>query len=60
MFDGERTYQCTNGFGFGGAEGTRTPDPHNAIVVLYQLSYDPNQSAQYLKNGRRLSKGFFP
>ena len=22
---------------FGGAEGIRTPDPHNAIVVLYQL-----------------------
>jgi hypothetical protein len=27
----------------GGAEGIRTPDPHNAIVVLYQLSYDPSQ-----------------
>ena len=27
-----------------GAEGIRTPDPHNAIVVLYQLSYDPTQS----------------
>ena len=27
----------------GGAEGIRTPDPHNAIVVLYQLSYDPGQ-----------------
>ncbi len=27
----------------GGAEGIRTPDPHNAIVVLYQLSYDPDQ-----------------
>jgi hypothetical protein len=26
----------------GGAEEIRTPDPHNAIVVLYQLSYDPN------------------
>ena len=26
----------------GGAEGIRTPDPHNAIVVLYQLSYDPS------------------
>lgn len=25
----------------GGAEEDRTPDPHNAIVVLYQLSYDP-------------------
>jgi hypothetical protein len=30
--------QC---FQDGGAEGIRTPDPHNAIVVLYQLSYDP-------------------
>jgi hypothetical protein len=30
----------------GGAEGIRTPDPHNAIVVLYQLSYDPIQNAQ--------------
>jgi hypothetical protein len=28
----------------GGAEGIRTPDPHNAIVVLYQLSYDPSQT----------------
>ena len=28
----------------GGAEGIRTPDPHNAIVVLYQLSYDPDQT----------------
>ncbi len=27
----------------GGAVGIRTPDPHNAIVVLYQLSYDPIQ-----------------
>ena len=30
---------------FGGAEGIRTPDPHNAIVVLYQLSYDPKSKA---------------
>jgi hypothetical protein len=30
----------------GGAEGIRTPDPHNAIVVLYQLSYDPIQSEE--------------
>lgn len=30
----------------GGAEEIRTPDPHNAIVVLYQLSYDPNQSVR--------------
>lgn len=27
---------------FGGAEGNRTPDLHNAIVALYQLSYDPD------------------
>jgi hypothetical protein len=25
----------------GGADRDRTCDPHNAIVVLYQLSYDP-------------------
>ena len=30
----------------GGAEGIRTPDPHNAIVVLYQLSYDPIRSGK--------------
>ena len=30
----------------GGAEGIRTPDPHNAIVVLYQLSYDPSRKGR--------------
>ena len=43
-----RTLCCSaaapKAFGAGGAEGVRTPDPHNAIVVLYQLSYDPIQS----------------
>ena len=35
-------YGATAPKAFGaGAEGIRTPDPHNAIVVLYQLSYDP-------------------
>ena len=34
----------------GGAEGIRTPDPHNAIVVLYQLSYDPIWSPNTLNN----------
>jgi hypothetical protein len=43
----------------GGAEGIRTPDPHNAIVVLYQLSYDPIQSDRNLDGGRRMSKQFF-
>ncbi len=28
-----------------GAGGTRTPDPHNAIVVLSQLSYSPKGDA---------------
>ena len=42
----------------GGAEGIRTPDPHNAIVVLYQLSYDPIQWAAICERGRRLSKFF--
>ncbi len=39
---------------FGGAEGTRTLDPHNAIVVLSQLSYSPKQVFRPLKrdNGR--------
>src|SRR5439155_15674351 len=30
--------------GAGGAEGIPTHEPHNAIVVLYQLSYNPNQT----------------
>jgi hypothetical protein len=34
----------------GGAEGIRTPDPHNAIVVLYQLSYDPTRSGRQFKS----------
>ena len=34
---------CAKATKDGGAEGIRTPDPHNAIVVLYQLSYDPIQ-----------------
>jgi hypothetical protein len=43
----------------GGAEGIRTPDPHNAIVVLYQLSYDPSQSEGNLKGCSGLSKRIF-
>ena len=42
----------------GGAEGIRTPDPHNAIVVLYQLSYDPIQSERNVKTRPDLSKVF--
>ena len=29
--------------GGSGAEGTRTPDPLNAIQMLYQLSYSPSE-----------------
>ncbi len=36
----------------GGAEEIRTPDPHNAIVVLYQLSYDPTSGSG--NDGRNL------
>ena len=42
----------------GGAEGIRTPDPHNAIVVLYQLSYDPIQWAAICEPDPNLSKFF--
>jgi|DewCreStandDraft_2_1066082.scaffolds.fasta_scaffold00002_472 hypothetical protein len=43
----------------GGAEGTRTPDPHNAIVVLYQLSYDPTRLKHNLGTSPRLSKSLW-
>ncbi len=33
----------TTGLSGDGAEGTRTLDPHNAIVVLSQLSYSPKK-----------------
>jgi hypothetical protein len=31
---------------FGGAEGTRTPDPHTASVVRYQLRHGPQRPAR--------------
>ena len=36
--------------------GSRTPDPHNAIVVLYQLSYDPIQKKGFIVEERLLVK----
>jgi hypothetical protein len=42
----------------GGAEGIRTPDPHNAIVVLYQLSYDPSQMERQSRLRSRFVKRF--
>jgi hypothetical protein len=32
---------ASNMFQLNGDKEARTPDPYNAIVVLYQLSYDP-------------------
>ena len=36
-----RKVVCSNTCIIGGRERDRTDDPHNAIVVLYQLSYAP-------------------
>src|SRR3954469_17512862 len=44
----------------GGADRDRTCDPHNAIVVLYQLSYDPIRKALNLGCRLGLSKRFSP
>jgi hypothetical protein len=46
------------GFCDGGADRDRTCDPHNAIVVLYQLSYDPIQSGENLRTRRLFVKQF--
>lgn len=42
----------------GGAEGIRTPDPHNAIVVLYQLSYDPIRAEENVDASGSLSNNW--
>ncbi len=43
---------------FGGAEGTRTPDPLLAKQVLSQLSYGPTRTAQDIISAyRELSPG---
>ena len=39
----------------GGAEGTRTPDPLNAIQVLFQLSYSPTHHPAMESTSRRLT-----
>ena len=42
-----------------GADRIRTCDPHNAIVVLYQLSYDPIQWTVNLDGETAFVKVFF-
>ena len=46
MATGEQTQVPLDLHYFGGADRIRTCDPHNAIVVLYQLSYDPIPKAR--------------
>jgi hypothetical protein len=43
----------------GGADRIRTCDPHNAIVVLYQLSYDPIHEPGQSKDPGQNVKTFF-
>ena len=38
----------------GGGEGSRTPDPLNAIQVLYQLSYTPSGG---VGNSSKIARG---
>ena len=40
---------------FGGAKRDRTADLYNAIVALYQLSYDPSLCGRYIM-GVRLTR----
>ena len=35
---------------FGGVKEDRTPDLYNAIVALYQLSYDPSLCERYIRD----------
>jgi hypothetical protein len=37
----------------GGAEGTRTPDPHTASVVRYQLRHSPKLPEKVIKQPHR-------
>ena len=44
---------------YGGADWDRTSDPHNAIVVLYQLSYDPTKRKYDCIDSLQAVKRFF-
>ena len=39
---------------FGGAEGTRTPDPLHAMQMRYQLRHSPGTAAR--RSGRQLAE----
>jgi hypothetical protein len=43
--DGTRSDTNSKRFSPGGAKGTRTPDPHTASVVRYQLRHSPRRRA---------------
>ena len=44
-----------------GAEGTRTPDPHTASVMRYQLRHSPNATERYTPvNARRQGGAALP
>ena len=46
-----------DGLSTGGAKGTRTPDPHTASVVRYQLRHSPkNDAHRSYTTGNRRSK----
>ena len=42
----------------GGGEGSRTPDPLNAIQVLYQLSYTPGSEVATSSKNELRSREF--
>ena len=54
------TIQAKAGSGAGGAGGTRTPDPLNAIEVLSLLSYSPTAPISKIVAGRQPSDAGCP
>ena len=44
---------------FGGAEGTRTPDPLHAKQVLSQLSYSPTNAGEMSEDDVRVISSIF-
>src|SRR5664279_3012016 len=46
-----------SGASVGGAEGTRTPDPHTASVVRYQLRHSPEPACRTPRSGINRTEG---